>query len=171
MSKLYNSKTWLYNEYIKKCQPINSIAKFCAVSYSTIWRRLEKFKIPKRSGKNNYWLGKKHSLKTKQKISDSLTGRTGHQNTGWRGGRVNQDGYIKIYCPDHPNALNGKYVLEHRLMMEKKLGRFLMPTEVVHHINGIKDDNRIENLVLFPSESAHRKYHWRQRNEHIKRNE
>lgn len=43
----------------------------------------------------------------------------------WRGGRINKEGYIFIYSPQHPNAINGKYVAEHRLVVEKHLGRYL----------------------------------------------
>lgn len=72
----------------------------------------------------------------------------GERNTGWKGGRVSAgQGYVRIWKPDHPNN-NGGYVLEHRLVMEKKLGRYLKKIEVVHHINGVRDDNREENLVV-----------------------
>lgn len=75
----------------------------------------------------------------------------GKNHSKWKGGRIKmKNGYILIYSPDHPNKLKtGKgYVMEHRLVMEKSIGRYLEKWEVVHHINGVRDDNRIENLVL-----------------------
>lgn len=74
--------------------------------------------------------------------------KRGAKNPRWKGGRrKRKDGYVLRYAPGHPYA-NKNIVLEHRLVMEAKIGRYLKPHEIVHHINGIKDDNRIENLEL-----------------------
>jgi hypothetical protein len=70
----------------------------------------------------------------------------------WKGGRSRkEDGYIRAYQPDHPSLVGTTrtYVLEHRLVMEQMLGRYLLPHENVHHKNGIRDDNRPENLELW----------------------
>ncbi len=74
------------------------------------------------------------------------------ENNGhWTGGRIKRRGYIHLHAPNHPACQGNtrKYVLEHRLVMEKYLGRYLKSYESIHHINGIKDDNRLENLELW----------------------
>jgi hypothetical protein len=68
-------------------------------------------------------------------------------------------GYRYVVFKDHPHATARGIVLEHRLVMEKHLGRYLKTEEVVHHINGNRLDNRIENLELVSSKSAHRSLH------------
>lgn len=72
-----------------------------------------------------------------------------HSLTNWQGGRCKKSsGYIEVYTPNHPNATARGYVLEHRLIMEKKLGGKLTKDELVHHLNGVRDDNNEENLGI-----------------------
>jgi len=69
------------------------------------------------------------------------------KNKRWTG-RRKSNGYIYIKSPNHPNKEIGGYVREHRLVIEESIGRYLTTKEVVHHINGIKTDNRLSNLQL-----------------------
>lgn len=136
-------------------------------------------------GHNKPWLGKSRSEATKEKIRKSLLGRKlsketkdkirlahlgkrpknslnwkGKNHPRWNGGRHKSTyGYILIYAPNHPYRDCHGYIFEHRLIMEKKLGRYLKTDEIVHHANGIKTDNRIENLELVLSRSEHKKIH------------
>lgn len=77
--------------------------------------------------------------------------RDGHGR--WKGGRVKTTaGYISLWIDaNHPFACmagSTGYVLEHRLVMAEFLGRPLRPDETVHHLNGAKGDNRLENLQV-----------------------
>lgn len=93
----------------------------------------------------------------KQKTkADRSFGKGGY----WKGGKMTDGGgyiLIKLFTGDpyFSMANTERYVLEHRLVMAKHLGRNLKRAEVVHHKNGIRDDNRIENLELSPSRSEH----------------
>ena len=77
-------------------------------------------------------------------------------NKGRRSKVKHTQGYIMLWTPGHPYAKNG-YVLEHRLKMEEYMGRFLNKEEVVHHIDGDKTNNSIENLILLNNQSEHMK--------------
>jgi transposase-like protein len=82
----------------------------------------------------------------------------GERSPNWKGGRENRkDGYVMVHAPGHPKAHKGK-VLEHRLVIEKKVERYLTRNEKVHHLNHDTFDNRKENLVLM-SQSKHQDIH------------
>jgi hypothetical protein len=87
--------------------------------------------------------------------ANGMYGRTREQNPNWRGGRkVRKDGYVFVRATHHPANING-YVLEHRLVMEQVLGRYLEPQEVVHHIDNNPSNNAPENLRLYSSQAEH----------------
>jgi|AntAceMinimDraft_13_1070369.scaffolds.fasta_scaffold24768_2 hypothetical protein len=74
----------------------------------------------------------------------------------WNGGEKLMKGYIYRRVPDHPNGTkHGNYVAVHRLVMERKLGRYLLPTEVVDHIDGNIQNNHPDNLRVFSSNAEH----------------
>ena len=99
----------------------------------------------------------------KLKIGLSSKGRIqgGVLHPGWKGGRYisKRDGYVIVVVPfgtPGSKRSNGSQwntspvMMEHRYVMQQYLGRPLKPDENVHHKNGKKDDNRIENLMLVP---------------------
>jgi len=85
---------------------------------------------------HQFWLGKKRPNMSKEK----------HPN--WKGGKRMAHGYLTILMPNHPRAVKNGYVKNCYLIMEKHLGRFLKPNEFIHHINHIRNDDRLENLQL-----------------------
>lgn len=102
--------------------------------------------------------GTHHSEETKRKIGKAQTGEKSHS---WKGGKIkNKYGYILVKKRNHPFSNTSGYIMQHKIVMEKHLGRYLNPKEVVHHINNINNDNRIENLKLFKNDSEHQKFHW-----------
>ena len=115
------------------------------------------------------WWTTHDTTETRRKIKENharpTKGKTGPLHPSWKGGRYTnkRDKYVYVYAPGHPNCVKatngvGGYMLEHRLVMEKLLGRYLHPDEDVNHRNGIKDDNRPDNLRLV-SHFAHFEEH------------
>lgn len=96
---------------------------------------------------------KAHRLGIKKDI-EGFFGARSKANSGERSGnfkgyrRRSTKGYVLIYEPDHPLADKRGQVMEHRLVIENALGCVLSKKFDVHHINGVKDDNRIENLCV-----------------------
>jgi hypothetical protein len=130
--------------YINRQLTTYQIAEIKQCHHTTVPHVLRRMGLPKRT----------------QSECLKLAGLLGDKHNQWKGGRITHgDGYIQVYVsPDSfffPMASKQKYVLEHRLIMAKYLGRLLQPWEVIHHKNGIKDDNRIENLELATSNQNH----------------
>ena len=90
-------------------------------------------------------------------IHNGYSQRKGELNPSWKGGKVlSKDGYILVLHPERYNKKGiSRYILEHRLVVETKLGRKLQRTEIVHHLNGIRNDNRFENLALIKGPTGH----------------
>ena len=83
----------------------------------------------------------------------------GKRSPNWKGGRhKNVQGYVILYVPDHPNSAKCGYIYEHRLAMSLHLGRPLNDSEIVHHKNGDRTDNRISNLQIMTN-SNHLSFH------------
>lgn len=105
------------------------------------------------------YLIKKNGFKLRS-FSEARKDQFGAKHPNWKGGRSpHRDGYIYILKRNHPNADRWGRIFEHRLIMEKHLGRFLKKEEIVHHVNNIRNDNRIENLMLFSGHSKHGSWH------------
>lgn len=82
----------------------------------------------------------------------------------WNGGRAKATGgRVLTLSPSHPFCNQDGYVFEHRLVMERHLGRHLLPVETVHHIDSDPSNNKIENLMLFLSRGEHTSWHWKER--------
>ena len=119
------SKDELKTLYIDKQKTITQVAKELGISFQTVRAKLKLYHIPIRT------------LAETQRIIQG-----GPKSRLWRGGRyIGHHGYVYV-------RILGKYRLEHRVVMEQHLGRPLARYEQVHHINGDKTDNRIENLKL-----------------------
>lgn len=114
----------------------NELARMFGSHQSTIYRILKKLKIPARK---NGWVG-----------------NGGPKHPQWKNGvTTTTQGYIHVYCPNHPRANVRNAVPLQVLVMEEHLGRYLKwirkchpENEVVHHKNLDKTDNRLENLQL-----------------------
>lgn len=115
----------------------------------------EKFLIPKYYAQKRFCSSKCRA----QRIMPKERSR-GHKPGNYKG-KIIRKGYWAIHLPEHPFSGKQGYVKEHRLVMEKKLKRYLNPSEIVHHMNHNKLDNRPSNLMLLNTNAEHRALHKR----------
>jgi hypothetical protein len=133
------TKEVLYDLHHTQDMPAEEIGGMLGCGASTVRRRAQELGIAKGSGKSK--------------------AATGERHWSWRGGRfVDRGGYVRVRCPQHPNANRNGYVLEHRKVAADALGRPLLSTEEVHHIDGNKQNNAPANLLVVPR-GKHQKLH------------
>lgn len=125
------TKNYLIQKYIDEKLTCCAIAEELDISLSTVARALAR-----------------HGLM----VRESPIGAKNEKHHMWKGGTwKDSNGYTKIRHPEHPKANNQGYVLEHVLVVEQKYGRTPTKGEHIHHINGVKDDNSPDNLILCTS--------------------
>lgn len=139
-------KKWLKNEYIDKQKSIREIAIISGSTRGNVYSALKNASITTRTVKEGV----------------SLKNRCGKNAGNWRGGKRlagSHGRYIQILCHGNPHSNADGYVMEHILVMEKQLGRYLEKDEIVHHLDGDGHNNKIENLQL-TSRKKHFKNHF-----------
>lgn len=136
---------WTWNNHNRMLSP--NVEYDCVVC----GKHVKKYVSPSRIG----------TIDTLQFCGRTCKGKhqTGPMHPRWIGRQTDKDGYVYVHCKGHPNANKDGLVYEHRIVMERSLGRYLEKEEVVHHKNGVVSDNRRSNLELFANNGAHKKHH------------
>ena len=175
-------KNELIELYNVQKMTMKEISKYLGVSIGSVHNYIKKYGIKSRprmtdevkkrisktkTGVPSKLKGVKRTEETKKKISESKKGKFFKKSKYGGHTKTRSDGYIAVYVPQHPGANKDGYVMEHILVMEEHIGRYLTEDEVVHHVNRNRSDNRIENLRLMTF-SEHASIHMKERWENKK---
>ena len=158
----YKDPDWLRNKYHNEKLSTLDMSKICEVDKKTIIRHMKKHGIKRRTRLEGVLLSHEQG-KIKYGVSSGFRGHfVSKENKEkmikaikekWKGHKTNHGGgYVVV-------NVDGKQMLEHRVIMGEYIKRKLKATEDVHHINENKKDNRVENLHLFKDRSSHSYYH------------
>ena len=143
--------------YIKPCFIKTGRGRFCSMQCKWISQKRKHLtpKLKKKflEGGIKYWETHKRPKDFGKRMAEFQRGKFREQAKGWKGGkRIDKQGYVWIITSDFYITKDGKkkskYIKEHRFIMKKHLGRKLEKFETIHHKNGNKGDNRIENLEI-----------------------
>lgn len=128
----------LVHLYCEEKLPAGKVAQQFGIGRKSVTNRLRKLGV----------------IRTPKEIS-KLAVRHGRDHHLWKGGKITVDGYVAVKQPDHHRADGQGYVREHILVWEKVHNKQLPDDWVIHHINGIKNDNRPRNLLAMPKGKHH----------------
>ena len=138
------SKEELTKLYYEQEYSLEMIAKKYGKSIGSVNYWFRKYDIPRRSHKEANILRDK----LLRRDYTFLFERSPAEHPNWKGGRrINCAGYVELRIPEHPRARKNGYVFEHLIVAEQHYGE-ITKDYVIHHINGNKQDNRIENLMV-----------------------
>lgn len=170
----------LYRLYVVEGKPMHRVADELGVAVGSVYNYIKRYGIKSREPHQGM-KGKRQSEEVRKRIGDAHRGKVVSEESrrkmsesSKKGGvghkKKRCDGYIAVYFPDHPNSNKEGYIMEHILVMEAILGRWVKEDEVVHHINKNREDNRKENLMLMTA-SEHISMHSKERWEKKRRND
>ncbi len=173
------SKEDLIHDYYDREMTMKEIAKERGVAVGSIYNWFRKYGIKPRpahqvrqnrkeefraklKGRPSPMKGKHLSERQKEMLRQCHLGKFKRKTEYGGHKKVRCDGYIAVYCPGAHGATKEGYKMEHILVAENMLGRYLMDDEVVHHINKNRQDNRPENLMVMTA-SEHMSLHMKER--------
>jgi len=136
---------WICQKEFTTTVPNQKACNDCPKKRLEIWYRKKRFIPCPRCGKPMFKNSKHKMCRVCYKLF-----AVKENSPAWKGGRRYSNGYIEVLCHSHHRAHKSGYVFEHIKVWEEHFGKHLPDAWIIHHLNGLKDDNRIENLLAMP---------------------